>query len=87
MPLLDSNDALFIRCHIYWIATIICVTSHYGDKTLFFENQYINEDKNLKPEWTDEYDKEFYPFCVILPFMSVYISIISLCFGCSLAPN
>jgi len=49
------------------ITTDACVTSHYGDTKLFFKHQYINEDKDLKPEWADAYDFECTPYCVISP--------------------
>jgi len=49
------------------VTTDKCVTSHYGDTKLFFKHQYIDEDKNLKPEWADGYDFECTPYCVIPP--------------------
>jgi len=47
------------------VTTDNCVTSLYGDTKLFFKHQYINEDKDLKPEWADGYDFECTPYCVI----------------------
>ena len=35
-----------------------CVTSYYGDTKLFFKHQYIEEDAQLKPEWTEAYFSE-----------------------------
>ena len=49
------------------VTTDKCVTSHYGDTKLFFKHQYIDEDRNLKPEWADGYDFECTPYCVIPP--------------------
>ena len=49
------------------VTTDNCVTSNYGDTKLFFQHQYIDEDKNLKPEWADGYDFECTPYCVIPP--------------------
>ena len=49
------------------VTTDNCVTSNYGDTKLFFKHQYIDEDKNLKPEWADGYDFECTPYCVIPP--------------------
>jgi len=49
------------------VTTDNCVTSLYGDTELFFQHQYIDEDKALKPEWADGYDFECTPYCVIPP--------------------
>ena len=49
------------------VTTEKCVTSLYGDTKLFFKHQYINEDKDLMPEWADGYDKECTPYCVVPP--------------------
>ena len=38
------------------VTTDNCVTSQYGDTKLFFQHQYLDEDKELKPEWADAYD-------------------------------
>jgi len=40
------------------VTTDKCVTSLYGDTKLAFKHQYIHEDKELRPEWADGYDKD-----------------------------
>ena len=47
------------------ITTDECVTSLYGDTKLFFKHQYIDDDKEAKPEWAEAYDKECTSFCGI----------------------
>jgi len=46
------------------VTTEKCVTSLYGDTKLFFQHQYIEDDKALKPEWEEAYDKECTPYCL-----------------------
>ena len=40
------------------------VTSLYGDTRLFFKHQYIDEDKELMPDWANGYDAECTPYCI-----------------------
>ena len=40
------------------ILTDKCVSSKYGDTKLFFKHQYIDDDKELRPEWAAAYDFE-----------------------------
>ena len=47
------------------VTTDKCVTSLYGDTKLFFKHQYIDDDKEAKPEWAEAYDKECTSFCGI----------------------
>jgi hypothetical protein len=49
------------------VTTDKCVTSLYGDTKLFFKHQYIEDDRDAKPEWADAYDKECTNLCVIPP--------------------
>jgi hypothetical protein len=48
------------------VTTDKCVTSLYGDTKLFFKHQYIDEDKELMPEWADDYEKECTNYCTML---------------------
>ena len=45
------------------VTTDKCVTSLYGDTKLYFQHQYIAEDKALKPEWAYGYDSQCSNFC------------------------
>ena len=45
------------------VTTDNCVTSLYGDTKLYFQHQYIAEDKALKPEWAYGYDSQCSNFC------------------------
>ena len=38
------------------VTTDKCVTSFYGDTKLNFKHQYLNEDRELMPEWSLNYD-------------------------------
>ena len=49
------------------VTTDDCVTSQYGDTKLFFRHQYINEDKELMPEWADAYNDGCTPNCLSAP--------------------
>ena len=35
-----------------------CVSSYFGDTSMFFKHQWIEEDIALMPEWSDAYYKE-----------------------------
>ena len=37
------------------VTTDNCVTSKYGDTKLAFKHQWIDDDANIKPEWSDAY--------------------------------
>ena len=45
------------------ITTDNCVTSHFGDTRLFFQHQYLEEDVELMPEWTDDYSQKCTSIC------------------------
>ena len=47
------------------VTTDNCVTSLYGDTKLVFKHQYINEDKDLMPEWAEAYDLECPPCSLV----------------------
>jgi len=57
----DDNEGITIG---NVVTTDKCVTSLYGDTKLFFKHQYINEDRDLMPEWAADYDKECTSYCV-----------------------
>ena len=59
------------------IITDDCRSSFYRDTKLFFKQQYIDDDKELRPDWADAYDNEC--FCTIVMFLKNKITPISQC--------
>ena len=47
------------------VTTDKCVTSLYGDTKLFFQHQYIEDDKALRQDWADGYDKQCTKYCLL----------------------
>lgn len=45
------------------VTTDTCTSSKFGDHHLFFKHQYIQEDKDLRPDWAAAYDAHCTDLC------------------------